>query len=297
LAALLLLVLGSALFTPNFATLSNLLNILLQVSTAVLVGLGMTVVLATAGVDLSVGSIMAVASAAAAWAIPQGTIAAIMAGLVAAGILGAVNGVLVARFRVEPFIVTLAMLITARGLAQVVSNGGEVTSLENPTFENLLGKGYVGPIPAPVLLAAVVLAAGAFVIRATVLGSYFLAVGGNRPAARLAGVHVERTLFLAYLASGLLAGLAGLIETARLGATDPANIGAGIEFAAIAGAVIGGTPLKGGQARVMGTLVGILILAVIGTSFNMLLIPFAWTLILQASIILIAVAWQRPRQA
>lgn len=297
LAALLVLVIGNALFTPHFATPSNLLNILLQVSPAALVGLGMTVVMATAGVDLSVGSVMAVASVVAALVIPQGTLAAVAAGLAVAGILGAVNGLLVARFRVEPFIVTLAMLITARGLAQVISDGGQVTALEDPTFENLLGKGYVGPIPAPVLLAAVVLAGGAFLMRATVLGRYFLAVGGNRAAARLAGIHVEKTLFLAYLASGLLAGLAGLIETARLGATDPSNIGAGMEFAAIAGAVIGGTPLNGGKARVFGTLIGILILAVIGTAFNMLLIPFAWTLILQAGIILITVAWQRPRRA
>jgi len=146
-----------------------------------------------------------------------------------------------------------------------------------------------------VLLTAAAAGGTLFVMRATTFGRYLLAVGGNQAAARLAGVPVYRTVLGAYAASGLLAGLAGLIDTARLGATDPTNIGVGMEFHAIAAAVIGGTSLGGGRATVAGTVVGALIMVVIAASFNMLGIPYAWALVVQAAIILGAVSVQRPR--
>jgi ribose/xylose/arabinose/galactoside ABC-type transport system permease subunit len=296
LAALVLLVLFNVIFTPNFATASNFWNILLQVSTTVLVAVGMTLVIATGGIDLSVGSVMAVASALAATMLDNGVAVAMLAALALAFAIGALNGALIAGFKIQPIIVTLALLITGRGIAQVMSQGGQLISFSNPQFEQL-GKGYVGPVPFQVLVMAAVIAAAIFVMRATSFGRYVVAVGGNEAAARLAGVKVNRTKIIVYAISGLLAGLAGLIETARLGASDAAKVGLNIELDAIAAVVVGGTPLTGGRATVVGTLIGALIMQVITTSFNMRLIPFSWSLVLKAAIILLAVYIQRPKVA
>lgn len=296
LAALILLVVGNAIFTPNFATVSNFWNILLQVSTTVLVAVGMTLVIATGGIDLSVGSVMAIASALAAILLGGGVAVAVFAALALALGVGALNGALIAGFRIQPIIVTLGLLISGRGIAQVMSQGGQLIPISNPTFE-YLGKGYVGPVPVQVVIMIAVVVAAIFVMRATSFGRYVVAVGGNEAAARLAGVKVNRTKVAVYAISGLLAGLAGLIETARLGASDAAKVGLNIELDAIAAVVVGGTPLTGGRVTVAGTLVGALIMQVITTSFNMRLIPFSWSLVLKAAIILIAVYIQRPKVA
>jgi ribose/xylose/arabinose/galactoside ABC-type transport system permease subunit len=296
LAALILLVVGNAIFTPNFATVSNFWNILLQVSTTVLVAVGMTLVIATGGIDLSVGSVMAIASALAAIMLGVGVAVAVFAALALALGVGALNGALIAGFRIQPIIVTLGLLISGRGIAQVMSQGGQLIPISNPTFE-YLGKGYVGPVPVQVVIMIAIVAAAIFIMRATSFGRYVVAVGGNEAAARLAGVKVNRTKVAVYAISGLLAGLAGLIETARLGASDAAKVGLNIELDAIAAVVVGGTPLTGGRVTVAGTLVGALIMQVITTSFNMRLIPFSWSLVLKAAIILIAVYIQRPKVA
>src|SRR5215216_1129059 len=297
LAALAGLILFNVIFTPNFATLSNFWNILLQVSTTVLVAVGMTLVIATGGIDLSVGSVMAVASALAATMLDNGVAVAMFAALALAFAIGALNGALIAGFKIQPIIVTLAILITGRGIAQVMSQGGQLISFSNPTFEQL-GKGHVGPVPFQVLVMIVVVAAAIFVMRATSFGRYVAAVGGNEAAARLAGVKVNRTKIAVYAISGLLAGLAGLIETARLGASDAAKIGLNIELDAIAAVVVGGTPLTGGRATIVGTLVGALIMQIITTSFNMgpfglPPLPYSWGLVFKAAIILLAVYIQR----
>jgi ribose/xylose/arabinose/galactoside ABC-type transport system permease subunit len=292
-AALAVLVGASMAAVPRFASLEALRVIALQAVPVVLAGVGMTLVIASRGIDLSVGSVMAVAAAAAAALIGHGAGVAVLAGLAAAAALGSVNGLLIARGRAEPFIVTLALLLAGRGLAQVICHEGEVVPFADPLFE-WLGMGRVGPLPVPVLLAALAVAGGLFLARATTFGRYLAAVGGNEAAARLAGVPVVRTRLAAYVICAVLAGVAGLVETARLGAADPSNLGGGMEFAAIFAAVIGGTPLHGGRAHVGGTAIGALILAVLAASFNMLLVPFAWSLAVQAAIILLAVYAQRP---
>jgi simple sugar transport system permease protein/ribose transport system permease protein len=295
LAALVVLVVLNALFTPNFATISNLWNVLLQTSTVTLVGVGMTLVIATGGIDLSVGSIMAIAGALAATRLDGGVALAIGVALVGALVVGALNGTLIARERIQPIVVTLATLIAGRGLAQVLSDDGQLVPIRSATFETL-GRGHVGPVPAPVLLAVVVVAIAAFVLRSTPFGRYVLAVGGNSAAARLAGIPVQRTLITVYALSALLAGLAGLVEASRLGASDAAKIGLNIELDAIAATVVGGTALAGGRATILGTVVGALVMQVIATSFNMLLVPYAWSLALKAVIILVAVFAQRPKR-
>jgi len=296
LAALVVLLLVNAFLTPNFFDPNNFRNILLQVSPTVLVAVGMTFVIATGGIDLSVGSMMAIASATAAVLLNHGVLFAITAGLVVAVSVGALNGTLISTFRIQPIIVTLALLITGRGVAQVISNGGQLIPFTNPRFE-YLGKGYIGPVPVQVVVMVLVVVAGIFVLRMTSFGRYVMAIGGNEAAARLAGVRVRRTKIAVYAVSGLLAGIAGLIETARLGASDAQKVGLNIELDAIAAVVVGGTPLNGGRATVVGTLIGALIMQVITTSFNMNGISFSWALVIKAAIIIVAVYIQRPRLA
>jgi ribose/xylose/arabinose/galactoside ABC-type transport system permease subunit len=295
LGALIALVVGNALFTPHFAETSNVWNVLLQVSTVVLTGVGMTLVIATGGVDLSVGSVMAVAGAIAAVLLDRGIVVAVTAALIGAMLIGVLNGALVAYLRVQPIVVTLATLIAGRGLAQVISHEGELVTIGDPAF-SWLGRGYVGPIPVQVLIAILAVIVALFVLRATPFGRYVLAAGGNPAAARLAGVPVRRTIITVYAASAFLAGIAGLIVAARLGASDAAKIGQNMELDAIAAVVVGGTALSGGRATILGTVVGALIMQVIATSFNMLLVPYSWSLALKAAIILVAVYLQRPKR-
>ncbi len=294
LLALLLLITANVLFTKNFATPSNLWNVLLQVSPTMLVAMGMTLVIATGGIDLSVGSVMAVASAVAATNLTRGPGTASLLGLCLAAGIGAFNGALISRLRIQPIMVTLAALIAGRGLAQVLSEGGQLISFDNPAFERL-GRGHLGPVPVPVIVMLVAVLATGVVMRSTVLGRYILAVGGNEAAARLAGVKTGLIKTAVYALSGFLAGLAGLIETARLGASDASKVGLNMELDAIAAVVVGGTALTGGVASVTGTFVGALIMQIITTVFNMLLIPFAWSLVLKAVIILFVVYGQRSR--
>jgi ribose/xylose/arabinose/galactoside ABC-type transport system permease subunit len=202
--------------------------------------------------------------------------------------------VLVARLGVQPIVVTLATLIAGRGLAQVLSHDGQLVTIQHAGFE-LLGRGHVGPFPAPVIITVLVTAVAFFILRATAFGRYVLASGGNPMAARLAGVPVAFTVVTVYAVSAALAALAGLVEASRLGASDAAKIGMNIELDAIAATVVGGTTLTGGRATIVGTVIGALIMQVIATSLNMLLVPYAWSLALKAAIILLAVYFQRPR--
>jgi ribose/xylose/arabinose/galactoside ABC-type transport system permease subunit len=293
--ALVVLVVANALFTPNFATTSNLWNVLLQVSTVVLTAVGMTLVIATGGIDLSVGSLMAVAGAVAAVLLPHGVFVAVVAALVVATLIGVLNGALIASLGVQPIVVTLATLIGGRGLAQVISNEGELVTIGDPAFATL-GRGHLGPVPAPAIIALAAVVVAVFILRATPFGRYVLAVGGNPAAARLAGVPVRRTTITVYAASAFLAGVAGLIVASRLGASDAAKIGLNMELDAIAAVVVGGTALIGGRATIVGSVVGALIMQVIATSFNMLLVPYSWSLALKAVIILVAVYLQRPQR-
>jgi ribose/xylose/arabinose/galactoside ABC-type transport system permease subunit len=294
-AALVLLVLANVVFTPNFAAFDNFRNILVQVTPTMLVAIGMTFVIATKGIDLSVGSLMAIASAVAAISLDYGAYPAILAGLVVVTLIGAFNGWLISTFKIQPIIVTLALLIAGRGVAQVISNGGQLIPFSNPSFE-FWGKGDLfGVLPMPILVMLVAIALAIFVLRATIFGRHVIAVGGNENAARLSGISVNRTKIMVYALSGLLAGIAGLIYTARLGASDASQVGVNIELDAIAATVVGGTALTGGRATVIGTVIGALIMQIITTSFNMNGIKFSYALVIKAAIILFVVYLQRPK--
>jgi galactofuranose transport system permease protein len=293
--ALVVLVAVNAVLTPNFATAGNFWNVLFQLAVTLLVAVGMTLVIATGGIDLSVGSVMAIAAAVAAVTLDRGLAVAVPAALAAALAVGLLNGAFVAYARVQSIVVTLATLLAGRGLAQVINRDGALITIDDPGFL-MLGRAHVGPVPTQVIIAALVVAAAVFVLRATPFGRYVLAAGGNPAAARLAGVPVNRTVVTVYVMSAGLAGLAGLIEAARLGASAAARIGQNVELDAIAAVVVGGTLLSGGRATILGTVVGALIMQVIATSFNMLLVPYAWSLAFKAFIILVAVYLQRPRR-
>lgn len=292
-AALVALVIANLLFTRGFASATTPTLILLQVAPTVLVAVGMTFVIATGGIDLSVGSVMAISGALAATLLGYGVGVAIVAGLFAGLLCGLLNGWLISFFRIQPIIVTLALFISGRGVAQVISNG-ELIPFESPAF-SYLGRGSLLGIPVQIIIMIVVAALGIFLLRATSFGRYVLATGGNEAAARLAGVPVTRTKMIVYAIAGLLAGLAGLIETGRAGASDAAKIGLQIELDAIAATVVGGTSLIGGRATVVGTIIGALIMATITTSINMNDLPFAWSLVIKAAIIVAAVYLQRPK--
>lgn len=294
-AGLALLLLLNVALTPGFADIDNFRNILVQVAPTMLVAVGMTFVIATGGIDLSVGSLMAIASATAAISLDYGAYPAILAALVVVTLIGAFSGWLISTFKIQPIIVTLAVLIAGRGVAQVISNGGQLIPFTNESFE-FFGKGALfGVLPMPILVIAVIIGLAIFVLRATIFGRHVIAVGGNENAARLSGVSVNRTKIMVYALSGLLAGIAGLIYTARLGASDASKVGETIELDAIAATVVGGTALTGGRATVIGTVIGALIMQIITTSFNMNGIKFSYALVIKAAIILFVVYLQRPK--
>jgi len=293
-AALVLLFLANVIFTPNFAAFDNFRNILVQATPTMLVAVGMTFVISTGGIDLSVGSIMAIASAVAAISLDYGAVPAIMIGLTMATAIGAFNGALIAGFKIQPIIITLALLISGRGIAQVISSGGQLIPFSDATFE-YVGKGVVLGVPFQIILLVLVIFLAVFLLSSTIFGRYVTAIGGNEEAARLSGVRVNWTKISVYALSGFLAGLAGLIYTARLGASDASKVGDGIELDAIAATVVGGTPLTGGRATIIGTVIGALIMQIITTSFNMNGIKFSYSLVIKAAIILLAVYIQRPR--
>lgn len=293
--AFVLLLVFNLIFTENFASFGTFSNLLVQVSPVLLVSLGLALVIGTEGIDLSVGAIMALASAALPLYLGYGWPAAIGISLFVGIAAGLVNGSLVAFAGVQPIVATLALLVAGRGLAQIFTNG-QLLIVTDPV---VLALGQARPfgIPAPVIVAAVAVALVAFLIRRTTFGRYVVAIGGNRSASYLSGHPVRRTLLAVYAISGLLAAVAGIVATARLGASDPSNIGVLIELSAITAVVVGGTPLTGGRVRLAGTVMGALLMQLISTTFISNNLPFTYAQVLTAGIILIAVYVQKGRGA
>ncbi len=291
LVALALVVLVNAFVTPHFATTRNLEITLIQMVFVALVGTGMTLVIATGGIDLSVGAVMGLASVVAFALLPWGPWVFVPACVLAGLAVGMVNGALIVGFGVQPLLVTLGSLIWVRGLAQYLS-GGRKEYFEDPAMR-FLGSGRLFGAPFQVLVTFAIVAIVALVVARTVFGRRLVAVGGNPGASRLAGIPVGRTTFAAYALCGALAGLAGLFVTARVGSSDPTNFGVLIELDAIAAAVVGGTALAGGRARVIGTLAGALLLQLVTAAMIMNDVGFAPALIAKAALILAVVALQR----
>src|SRR5215203_1867466 len=287
------LVVFNLIVTPNFASTATLSNLLIQVSPIVLVSLGVALAIGTEGIDLSVGSVMALASAFLPLYLGYGWPVALLVALLIGALAGLVNGSLVAFVGIQPIIATLAMLVGGRGLAQIFA-GGQLLIVSDQTVL-ALGQGRPFGVPAPVIVAFVAVLVVGFLVNRTTFGRYVVAIGGNRSASYLSGHPVRRTLLLVYVISGLLAALAGIVATARLGASDPSNIGILIELSAITAVVVGGTPLSGGRVRILGTVMGALLIQLISTTFIANDLPFTWAQVFSAAIILVAVYLQKGR--
>jgi len=276
----------------TFLTGENLLNVLRQNSMLGLVALGMTAVILTGGIDLSVGALLAAGGIAAAAASGHGTVAAVTVGIGTAALLGITNGMLVAKARIQPFIVTLAMMIAVRGTVLGVTGEQSVSVAQGATGLVWLGRGWLGPLPVPVLLLVGAYGIGWLVLRYTGFGRHIYAVGDDEDAARLLGLRVDRVLVGTYGLSGALAGLAGVVLAGRLGAGQPVAA-MGWELDAIAAVVVGGTVLTGGQGGAGLTLVGVVLLGVILNLLNLegTLSPW-WQWVIRGVFLLVVVMLQ-----
>ncbi len=294
--ALILLVLVCVIATARYEAFlmpENLLNVLRQNSMLGIIAVGMTFVILTGGIDLSVGSLLAVAGVIAAFLAPYGLVIALIGAVAATTILGLINGVIIAKARIQPFIVTLGMMIAARGLALAVTDEKNVRISGEAGDFAWLGQGEIfGFLPVPVVVMFAVCAVGWLVLSYTRFGRHVFAVGDNDEAARLMGLNISRVTIAVYTISGLLAGLAGVILASRLNTGSPVE-GVGRELDAIAAVVVGGTLLTGGKGNVITTLYGVLLLGVIFNIFNLegQISPW-WQLVLRGGILLAVVVLQ-----
>lgn len=291
--ALALLVVFNLAFTPHFATVANLRLQLVQVVPIAIVALGMALVVATEGIDLSVGSVMALAAAVIPLYLGYGPWPAMAMAIVVGALVGTLTGGLVAVFGIQPIIATLGVLVAGRAVALVLAEG-RLVEIFDPTLQTL-GSGSVLGIPITVLIVATLTALVIVAVRRSIFGRRLVAIGGNRTAAVLAGLPVRRTLFTVYILSGMLAALAGVVNTARLGASDPSFTGLLIELSAITAVVVGGTPLSGGRIRVVGTLAGAVLMQLIAATVIQHNLPDSLSRMIQAGIIVVAVYVQRDR--
>ncbi|SCW43623.1 monosaccharide ABC transporter membrane protein, CUT2 family (TC 3.A.1.2.-) [Paenibacillus tianmuensis] len=295
LVALGVLFIALTILSPSFLTSSNMLNLFRQVSVNVILAIGMTFVILTKGIDLSVGSVLAfsgIVAASLATGANGNTVLAVLAGIGAGLVLGAINGVVVAKGKVAPFIVTLGMMAAARGFTFIYSDGRPISGLSK-SFLNIASGAFLG-IPIPVWIILLVFAIGSIVLYYTRFGRYVYAVGGNENATKTSGISVNKTLISVYCISGLLAGLAGVILTSRISGGLPQS-GVSYELDAIAAVVIGGTSLAGGRGRLWGTLIGALIIGVLNNGLDLLGVSTYWQQVIKGSIIVIAVLVDRKR--
>ncbi|EKF9994181.1 ribose ABC transporter permease [Vibrio cholerae] len=292
LIALLFLVVIVSFLNPNFFTVDNLLNILRQTSVNAIIAVGMTLVILTAGIDLSVGSVLALCGAFAATlvAMEVPVLVAVPTALLAGAALGAISGIIIAKGKVQAFIATLVTMTLLRGVTMVYTDGRPISTGFTDTADTFawFGTGYALGIPVPVWLMVVVFAGAWYLLNHTRFGRYVYAVGGNEAATRLSGINVDLVKIGVYAICGLLASLAGIIVTSRLSSAQP-TAGMGYELDAIAAVVLGGTSLMGGKGRIMGTLIGALIIGFLNNALNLLDVSSYYQMIAKAVVILLAV--------
>ncbi|CAG5070526.1 Ribose import permease protein RbsC [Dyadobacter sp. CECT 9623] len=287
--AFLILCIVLAFSTPRFFTVSNLLIIGTQVSINALLAFGVTFVIITGGIDLSLGSMVAVTGVVAAtFAHPDTYPLAVplLAGLGAGLLFGAFNGLVITKSKVPPFIVTLGTMTIGRGLALILSKGRPISNLSD-SF-NFIGGGNIFGIPFPIIILIVAFIVCAVILNKTVLGRYMYAVGGNEPAARASGIRVGNVKMWVYTICGILSAMGGILLTARITTGQP-NAGAGFELDAIAAAIIGGTSTSGGTGTMTGTLIGALLIGVISNSLDLLNVTSYYQQVVMGVIIIGAV--------
>ncbi|KAB2488229.1 ribose ABC transporter permease RbsC [Priestia endophytica] len=287
-----------SILNPSFLEPLNLLNLLRQVAINALIAFGMTFVILTGGIDLSVGSILALSSALIAGMIVSGIdpILAILIGCILGAIMGAINGLLITKGKMAPFIATLATMTIFRGLTLVYTDGNPITGLgENYAFQ-LFGRGYFLGIPVPAITMIIAFAVLWVILHKTSFGRKTYAIGGNEKAALISGIKVPRVKVMIYALAGLLSALAGAILTSRLNSAQP-TAGTSYELDAIAAVVLGGTSLSGGRGLIVGTLIGALIIGTLNNGLNLLGVSSFFQMVVKGVVILIAVLIDRKKSA
>ena len=281
--------------TRGFASAFTFQNLLFSAAPIIMIALGQTLVVGTGGIDLSVGSVMAFSSAVIVLYLGYGEAAAVVITILAAALIGLINGSLITFARINPLITGLGFLVAVRGLAQALS-GGSRSRLPSGTFFTWIGNASLFGIPVVALFALAVAGLVALLVRNSTLGRYALFTGSNRSAAFLSGTPRNTTLLAIYTLSAAFAGIAGLMVSARIGASDPSFIGINFELTAIAAVVIGGTPLVGGRMSILGTVAAALFLQLIDTTFVMQGINFAYAQVLKAVLIVLALYLQQSQK-
>ena len=296
LLVLTLMVIVMTILSPKFLTLANLFNVSRQISVMAIVAAGMTFVILSSGIDLSVGSVVALSGIVLSYFIQNVGLAigpAIALGLTVALCIGLINGVFIAKFKIPFFIVTLATMVIARGLCFIITGGFPISQL-GEGFQQI-GRGYWGPIPIPVIVMVLVYLTAFLILQRMRFGRYVYAIGGNETAASLAGIRVDRIKIAIYGICGACAGIASLILTSRMNSGDP-NMGTSLEMDAIASVVIGGTSISGGQGWIWGTFIGAYIIGILNNGLNMLNISAYYQMATKGLIILLAVWLQGSMQ-
>lgn len=275
--------------SPQFLTVSNWTIIITQASINALLAFGVTFVIITGGIDLSLGSMVAVTGVTAAMLAHPDTFSValpIFAGLLAGLLMGVFNGFIITKSKIAPFIVTLGTMTIGRGLALILSKGRPVSNLSD-SF-NFIGGGDILGIPFPIIVLIIIFIICSLILKKTLLGRYIYAIGGNEQASRASGINVNQVKMAVYSISGLLAGLAGILLTSRITTGQP-NAGAGFELDAIAAAVIGGTSTSGGTGTMTGTLIGVLLIGVINNGLDLLNVTSYYQQVVMGIIIIGAV--------
>ena len=286
LAGVALLFIVFSVLSSSFYQPANLLDILLQSSINTMIAVGMTLVVMTRGIDLSVGSVVGLSSMIAASLLPQNLLLGTAAGMLVGVVCGLVNGLLIAKLKLPDFIVTLGMLSIYRGAALIYTDGKPIYGID-PTFRAIFAGDLAG-IPTPVLLALAIAFLAFLLVRYTALGEQIIAVGGNEEAGRLSGINIDRVKITVYAISGLLASFAGFVLIGRVGAAEPIG-GTGFELQAIGAAVIGGASLFGGEGNPLGSLIGALTLGAMQNGLTLLNVPSFWQLVATGVVVILAV--------
>ncbi|XJZ27053.1 ABC transporter permease [Bacillota bacterium Lsc_1132] len=296
LIGLILIIVILSIVSSNFLTLDNVFNVLRQVSINALIAFGMTFIILTGGIDLSVGSILALSSAITAGMLARGMdpILAMLIGLASGGVMGAINGLFITKGRVAPFIATLATMTIYRGLTLVYTDGRPITGLSNHTLFEMIGRGYVGWVPVPVIWMLVCYVILYLILKKTTFGRRIYAIGGNEEAAILSGIRANRVKLWIYSITGMLSALAGIILASRLNSAQP-TAGTSYELDAIASVVLGGTSLSGGRGWIFGTLVGALIIGVLNNGLNLMNVSSFYQQVVKGGVILLAVLLDRKK--
>lgn len=294
--ALIFLVIVIGAISPDFRTVNNFLSLLRQSAINGLIAFGMTCVILTGGIDLSVGSVLALTSIICAHTIKIGLPAplSMLIALIFGIILGTISGLMVTKSRLQPFIATLITMTGYRGLTMILSGGKPISRLGNNLLLNHIGKGSFLGIPIPVWILIIFFAIFLFVLKKTVLGRQIYATGSNAKAAELAGININNIKLIVYAVSGFMASLSGLILVSRLGSAQP-TLGSGYELDAIAAVALGGTSMTGGRGKITGTLIGILIIAVLNNGLNIIGVSSYYQDVVKALVIFLAVISDRNR--